>query len=130
MELSDLRLYLVRNADGNYYRRVGYHGYRECWTDDLNQASVWTKLQSARTRVTALANLFPDYPIPDLIEIRAGEIVVLDEKPRVEAKKEEKKRKVAQYTKWREEQRLKEAQAALAVAEENLKKLQERKKSP
>jgi hypothetical protein len=74
--------------------------------------------------------MYPEYPIPDLIEVQAGEVVVLDERARVEAKMEKKKRDVAEYNERSEELRLKLAQEALLKAEENLKKLKERTKSP
>lgn len=40
-----MKIYMVRNNKGQYYRRKGYAGYRKTWVDDPQRASVWTTYQ-------------------------------------------------------------------------------------
>jgi hypothetical protein len=120
MELADLKMYLVRNSSGQFYRRVGYGGYGECWTADVAKASVWTKLGTARSRVTYFANSYPDFPIPDLIEISAGKIAVLDEKARVEKAKAAKLRNEARHEVWQHEMTMRFAQEKLESAKKEM----------
>jgi hypothetical protein len=126
MKLEELKMYLVRNSDGQYYRRVGYGGYGSCWTPDVANASVWTKLPPARSRITWMAVHHPQYPVPDLIVVEAGKIEVLNEVERIEkAKAKIKKSKDSRELrnkKWA----LKSAQDQLARAERERDQAQER----
>jgi hypothetical protein len=121
MKLEELKMYLVRNSSGSYYRRVGYGGYGECWTDDVAKASIWTKLSTARSRVTYFASHYPDFPIPELIVVSAGEVTVMDETARVEKAR-------AKIKKDKEEQEVRQRQYAVERAQEQLDDAQRRLK--
>lgn len=121
MKLEELKMYLVRNSDGQYYRRVGYGGYGACWTDDVARASVWTKQSTARARVSYFANNYPNYPVPNLIEIAAGTIAVHDETARIEKAKIAKARAEARYQEQQKKRDLERAQRNLVEAQRNLR---------
>jgi hypothetical protein len=86
VNIEQLKVYLVRNAEGQYYRRVGRSGGGPIWTDewDVSKASVWTKIGAARSIVSYFLNKYPEYPPLSLIEVSAGEVIVLDEQQRLE----------------------------------------------
>lgn len=113
MKLEDLKIYLIRNSSDQYYRRLGQVGYGSCWTDDAGSASVWTTMPPARSRISWFSNHYPDFPIPDLIEIAAGTVTVLDETERIAKSK-------ARIRKAKEEQDVRSKKHALERAEREL----------
>lgn len=103
---SPLTLYIVRNREGRYFRSVGYGGggLRAQWVEKIEQARVYQKLGQARSRVTFFAKHYPEYGVPDLLQITADTAVVVDDTVRV-AKALQK----AQDTKLKRQQRELEA---------------------
>jgi len=79
-----MKLYAVRNAEGKWFRRKGYGGYGATWVDDFSKATIYNKIGSARSRVTFFAKTWPEYGIPDLVELNVTSTKVLDETERVE----------------------------------------------
>lgn len=120
MNIEDLKMYLVRNSSGQYYRRVGRDGYKSCWTDKVDKASVWTKKGTARSRVTWFATHYPTFPVPDLIEIAAGVITIANEAERIEKVKEAKIRAEARYQERQKSRELKWAQERYEKAQQEL----------
>jgi hypothetical protein len=88
-----LVFYGIRNKEGKWYRSKGYGGHGDTWVDDIKKAKVWSKISPARAQITFFANKWPEYGIPDLIQLNVNNISVIDEKDRVtkaiQKKKEE-----------------------------------------
>lgn len=101
-EQVELNLYAVRNKEGKWFRAKGQSGYGKSWVDDINSAKIYTKPGPAKTQVTFWANAYPDYGVPDLIQISSGVINIIDQTMRVtkiiNKKKEEKLR--SQIISW------------------------------
>jgi hypothetical protein len=93
MDAPLLVFYGIRNKEGKWYRSKGYGGYGDTWVDDIKKAKVWSKISPARAQITFFANKWPEYGIPDLIQLNVNNISVIDEKDRVakaiQKKKEE-----------------------------------------
>lgn len=101
----ELKLYVVRSKDGKYFKSKGYGGYGSSWKDDINQAKIYTKPGPARGQITFWATNYPEYGVPDLIEllVTEGNMRVINEDDRltkVKARKEkEVKEKLERETK-------------------------------
>lgn len=94
-----LKFYAVRNKEGKYFRAKGYGGYGETWVDDIKKAKIYSKPGGARGVITWFYNNYPEYGVPDLIELGVTDVVILNEEKRVlkSAKKkeiEERKRRL------------------------------------
>lgn len=91
--MSEFKLYVVRNAEGMFFRAKGYGGSGESWVDSLDRAKIYGRIGPARGVVTWYANNVKDYPVPTLVEIpiNTEQFVVLDESQRI-AKSQERKR--------------------------------------
>lgn len=118
-----LVFYLVMNSDGQFFRRKGYGGYTETWTDDLERATIYTKIGTARGRVSFFANHYPQYPVPLLVEVRAGAIQVLHEEERVAKSGERKRKEEAARDVRRRKHEVASAQRALDEARKKLGEL-------
>ena len=92
LDLKDINFYVVVNSDGKYFRKKGYMGTGDTWTDKFTVARVWVKLSGARSVVTFFANQYPQYPTPNVLKLSIGSVEVLDESERV-AKAKAKKQK-------------------------------------
>jgi len=79
----ELAFYLVRSQDGKWFRAKGMNGYGDSWVDDPRKARVYAKIGPARACVTWWTNNYPDYGIPDIVEVTTNEGVILDEIERV-----------------------------------------------
>jgi hypothetical protein len=79
-----LKLYAVRNKDGKWMRSKGYEGSGEKWVDDLKKAKIYPKPGPARAQVTYWAENYPEFGVPDLVELHVNEVVVINEDMRVE----------------------------------------------
>jgi hypothetical protein len=101
----NLKLYVVQNKIGNYFRAKGYGGYGETWVSDIQKARIYNRIGPARATITWFANTYPNYGIPNLCEIVVQSINILtDEVPRVKKamikkKKEEYEHKM-KLIKW------------------------------
>lgn len=72
-----LTMYAVRNQEGKFFRAKGYGGYGNTWVDDLKKAKIYPRIGQARSRVTFFANTYPQYGIPDLVELRVTEMIAV-----------------------------------------------------
>ena len=88
--MSELRLYAVRNQEGQWFRAKGYGGYGKTWVDDIMRAKLYTHIGQARSRVTYFATEWPEYGIPNIVEFTVTESRVLDEQDRVGKAQERK----------------------------------------
>jgi hypothetical protein len=116
-------IYAIKNYQGKWFKRVGRGrwGGRN-WQDELKDATVYTKISTARQIITTYANWQPNLPSPSLVKIALGEPEIVDETARVEKAKQRKAtQKLRREVKYKEYQRQR--------AEENLqrakKKLEE-----
>lgn len=92
-ESIEINLYAVRSKDGKWLRSKGQNGYGNSWVDKFADAKVWNKPRSAKAQITYWANNYPQYGVPDLVEIVSGVINYIDYS---EAARKSKERKEAQ----------------------------------
>ena len=117
----ELKLYIVVNADGHYFRAKGYGGYGDTWVGDIQKAKIYTKISSARSTVTFFANNYPTYTAPDIHELTITSTKLLVEERKrvtkvVEKKIREKELAETRRKEWeinRTEQQMKELQEKL-----------------
>lgn len=64
--------YAVRNKKGKFFRSRGI-GYGDRWVDNLSDAKVYGKIGPAKGAVTYWAKSFPEYGVPDIVEITVTE---------------------------------------------------------
>jgi len=122
----DLKLYAVRNKDGKWLRTKGYGGYGECWVDDIQTAKIYPRIGPARSQVTWWSNNYPDYGIPDLIELPCVIGVILDEKKRVKKAMDKKKQDIINQEIWRRESELHDAERKLEEAQKKITELRKK----
>ena len=117
IDTSKLKFYLIYSPETERFLKGScYSGLT--WTRKIEEAKVWLKLSTCRSKVTSVFNQFPDTGICDIIEIFGGNHQILSEKDRVEKSIEKKKLELIN----RDKRRLEEKQKRI---EEELLKLQE-----
>ena len=127
METISLSLYAVRNKEGKYFRAKGYGGYGSNWVDNIEQAKIYPKIGQARSRVTFFANNFPTFGVPDLIELKVTQAIVVDETKRVDNAIKKKEREILNKKIREAERKVQKAQNELnsaKSAKDNLVKAQ------
>ena len=84
--MSEIKLnfYIIQNKEGKYFRAKGFGGYGNTWVEDVKNARVYQKIGQARSRVSFFANTYPEYGVPDILELTVTGVTVLDETSRVE----------------------------------------------
>ncbi len=82
-EIIEIHLYAVRSKDGKWLRSKGQNGYGESWVDDFSKAKVWNRPGPAKGQVTFWGSNYPQYGVPDLVEIVSGTCNYLDQTERV-----------------------------------------------
>lgn len=113
----ELSLYVVRNKEGKYFRAKGYGGYGNTWVDDINKCKVYGKIGSARRTVTWFSNHYPEFGVPDLVELKVKEGIVLDETERVQKAKDKKEREKLNNEIYRAEREMEKAQEKIDNAQ-------------
>ena len=63
-----MKLYVVRNKEGKFFKNKGFGGYGYNWKDNLDQAKFYPKIGQAKARVTYFAKHFPSYGVCDILE--------------------------------------------------------------
>ena len=63
-----MKLYVVQNSEGKYFRPRGYGGYGDQWRDSLEKAKFYPKLGTARTQCTVWYGLNPKLGCPVVLE--------------------------------------------------------------
>lgn len=113
-------LYVVRNSDGQYFRRKGYGGHGKTWVDSIDTARIYAKIGQARSIVTFFANSYPQYPAPTILKLGITTVEVINETERIQ-KAKEKKQKEEENRRIRDAQyRLEQAQRELDAAKRGL----------
>lgn len=51
-----MKLYVIQNSDGKYFRPVGTHGGSSQWHDSIEKAKFYTRLGPAQAQVTFYTN--------------------------------------------------------------------------
>jgi hypothetical protein len=97
----ELKVYVVRNQDGQFFKAKGFGGSGPTWVDDIQRARIYPKIGQARGRVTWFANNYPDYGVPDIIELTASKAKVIKEEDRVKKKQAQQQRALLEYQKKR-----------------------------
>lgn len=114
--------YAVRNQKGQFYRT--YDKNRSSgWKDKLEDARLWTTLSPARSKVTALANEYPNLPVPELVEFIVREVNVVDQRERVAKTRQKKQEEKARNEEYWKKAAVVEAQKELEAVQAKLKKL-------
>ena len=76
-----MKLYVVRNTQGKFFRPVGQIGHRDGqWQSELNKAKFYPKLSQAKSRVTFFAKNSPKFGVCDVLEftLDVNQAVVMD----------------------------------------------------
>ena len=118
-----MTVYAVRNKDGEYFRAKGYCGSGDTWVDSLKKARIYPKPGPARAQVTFFANNWPEFGVPELVELRVTEVVVLNEDKRVKKSQYRKEKEKAERAKRHAEWEHQKAQKQLKEAQETLRRL-------
>jgi hypothetical protein len=122
--MPGFELYVVTNADGEYFHRKGYGGHGSTWCKEPHKARIFTKIGQARARITYFAKNFPKYPAPTLRQILVASVVEVDgEAERVEKAKVAHERRAAREAKRLAERQLKHAQERLKSAMDDVSRL-------
>lgn len=116
------KLYAVRNSSGQWFRAKGFGGYGDSWVDELEKARIYGKIATARACVSYWAGACPEYPAPELVELRVTEAVVLDEAARVAKAKKSKAEREAEIARREAKWRLVSAKKEMERAKQELKR--------
>jgi len=76
-----LVLYILKSKQNGFF--VSEKSINGEWTQNVNEARIYTKIGIARQMVTKLYQKFPTHGILDIIECSIKEAIVLEEKNRV-----------------------------------------------
>ena len=68
-----MKLYVVQNSSGKFFRARGQHGWKDQWQDKLEDAKFYTKLSTAKTQCTVWYNINPKLGCPCILEFNIKE---------------------------------------------------------
>ena len=118
-----LTMYAVRNGQGGYFRNKGYGGYGETWMKGLDKARIYPRPGPARAIVTFFATSYPEFGVPELVELRVTEVIAVDETDRVRKSLDRKAKADAAYEERRARREQEAATRKLNEAKEELARL-------
>jgi hypothetical protein len=121
-----LEVYVVQNAQGQFFRAKGYSGSGKTWVNDISQAKLYPNTRGARQSITFFANAYPKLPAPVLLKLTIGKVEVMDESDRLLKAKQRKEKAVAERKRRDAEYALERAKSRMAEAEREIKTLQKR----
>lgn len=104
-----MKLYVVRNKQGKFFRAVGQNSYRKNWVDTLEEAKFYAKLGQAKSRVTYFFKSDPSYGCPEILEfeIQVGAAKVLNVEGETNKKiKKASERELKYQIEYKERQRV------------------------
>ncbi len=128
-----MKLYVVRNAKGQFFRAVGYEGYGPSWVDELERAKFYPKIGPAKGRVTYFYNAAQQskkmaemYPACEILEfnIEPSQAVVINMAEEVAAKAKKKAEKELKEQVKRKADKLKQLQHEQAALLHQIRSLQ------
>lgn len=87
-----MKVYIIRNKEGKYFRPIGRSGMGENWVE-LNSAKIYTKIGPAKGQCTWFFSNYPKFGCPELLEfdIDPQNATVLDLTTETEKKIKQKK---------------------------------------
>lgn len=68
-----MKIYVVQNKKGEYFRNIGYGGYGKSWREKLEDAKFYTKIGQAKSRVTFWFKNYPEFGCPRILAFNLGE---------------------------------------------------------
>lgn len=119
----NLKLYIVVNQEGKYFRAKGRDGHGDSWITDIQKARIYTKLGPARSTVSFFSSKYPQYGVPLIHELTVSSTNVLDETKRVTEILEKKIKTEEKKSKLRLAHEILLAEKTATKAMENLKAL-------
>ena len=63
-----MKLYVIRNKEGKFFRSIGYGGGGMNWQDKLENAKFYAKAGTAKGQITFWFKEYPQYGCPELLE--------------------------------------------------------------
>ncbi len=63
-----MKLYVIQNSAGKFFKPVGYGGYGDQWQDEIEKAKFYTKLGPAKAQCTFWYNANPKLGCPCVLE--------------------------------------------------------------
>ena len=83
-----MKLYVVRNKEGKFFRPIGYGGSGENWQEKLERAKFYPKIGTAKAQASFWFKSYPTYGCPDVLEfdLNVEKAVVLDIKDETKIK--------------------------------------------
>ena len=90
-----INLFAVRNRDGKWFRSKGYNGYGNSWVDNITTAKIYGTASSAKRQVTYWYTHYPEFGMPDLVQITSGKCDILDQTERVKKAAKKKALEIA-----------------------------------
>lgn len=119
----NLKVYIVVNQEGKFFRAKGMNGRGDSWVEDINSARIYTKLNPARSVVTFFASKYPTFGIPQIHELSVSNVTVLDETKRVEKILKKKAEEKAKQEKMVLNHRIEHAKFQIKKAQQELEEL-------
>jgi hypothetical protein len=113
-----MKLYIVQNARGQYFRPHGQHSCQSQWQNDIGMAKFYTKFSQAKTQCTIWYGYYPDYGCPHVLEFDIDPAKAVTISVAEHARDSVEKKRIAEEKR----QRKKQAYEALRRME-NVKKL-------
>jgi len=90
-----MKLYVVRNKEGKFFRSIGYGGTGANWVEGLDKAKFYTKVGQAKSRCTYFAGHYPQFGVPEVLEFDLSTITPVVVSMEQHVTKSIKDRKVA-----------------------------------
>lgn len=92
-KVAFLKYYAVRSKDGKFFRSKGYDPYGNdkrinSWVDDIKEAKLYKNPGPAKAIVTYFSTRWPQYGIPEIVELGVTNLQVFEY-----VRKEKKKKK-------------------------------------
>lgn len=63
-----MKLYVVRNKEGKFFKNIGYGGSGGNWQDTIDKAKFYAKFGQAKSRCTFFYKNYPSFGCPDILE--------------------------------------------------------------
>jgi hypothetical protein len=82
-ETLELNFYAVRSKDGKWLRAKGYGGSGKSWVDEMSKAKIYANPGPAKAQITFWAKNYPEYGVPELVQITTATCNFIDQEDRV-----------------------------------------------
>ena len=92
-----MKLYVVRNKEGKFFRSIGYGGTGANWVEGLDTAKFYTKIGQAKSRCTYFAGHYPQFGVPEVLEFDLNTITPVVISMEQHVTKSIKSKRLAEY---------------------------------